>query len=124
MHRLCAIQKRQTLLRFERDGLETGFSQCGGTAHSLTLIDCLAFSDQRQGKVSQWCEISAGADRAFLRNHRMDAAIEHFHEQLDHFQPDAAETESEHIRTQQHHGARFGLGKGSADATGMAPNEI
>ena len=110
MHPLGAIQKRQTLLRFERDGLKTGFLQCGGTAHPLTLIDCLAFSDQRQGKVSQWCEISAGSDRAFLRNHRMHAVIEHFHEELNHFEPDAAETEGEHICTQQHHGARFGLG--------------
>ena len=54
----------------------------------------------------------------------MHAVIEHFHEELNHFEPDAAETESEHIRTQQHHGPRFGLGQGTAHATGMTPNEI
>ena len=69
-------------------------------------------------------EIATGADRTLLRDQRDDAAIQHRHEQLDHFQPNPAEPERENVRPEQHHRAHFRLTERPADAAGMAADEI
>ena len=79
---------------------------------------------KRKREMRQRREIAARPDRALLRNDRADAAIQHFHEQLDDFEPNPAKAEREHVRPQQHHRAHLWLGERTADAAGMAADEI
>ena len=69
-------------------------------------------------------EIAARADRAFFGNDRNDVAVEHFDEELDDLETNAAAAERENIGAEQHHGADLRLGKWSADAAGMTAHEI
>ena len=69
-------------------------------------------------------EIAARADRSFLGNDRVDAAIQHRDKQLDDLQPDPAKAEREDVGSEQHHRAHFRLGKRAADAAGVAADEI
>ena len=54
----------------------------------------------------------------------MHAAIQEFRHELEHLQPDAAETQREHVRAQGQHHAHLRFGKRGAHAAGVAADEI
>src|ERR671935_1286555 len=74
--------------------------------------------------MGKWREIATCADGTFLRNHRIDATIEHFAKHLDDFSSDAAESQREHVSAEQHHGTHLRLRERIANATGVAANEV
>ena len=62
-----------------RDGSGSSFADKRIQArHSLASEKRFAFADQSQSQMRERGKIAAGADRAFFRYHRMDAAVEHF----------------------------------------------
>src|SRR5882762_859813 len=69
-------------------------------------------------------EIPAGANRAFLRNDRTDAPVEHFTKQLDHLATDATQTEGQDVRAQHHHRAHLRLGQRISNSAGVTADEV
>ena len=65
------------------------------------------FADQDRGEMRQRRQISARADRTLFRYHGVDTSVEQFAQELDHFQPDPAQAEREHIGSQQYHRPHF-----------------
>jgi hypothetical protein len=50
--------------------------------------------------------------------------IEHFQQERNQLQADAAEAKRQHVCTQQQHGPDFASGEGSADAAGVTANKV
>src|SRR4029077_8923027 len=124
MHRLRAVEQGKSLFCFETLSLKSSARQRFPAFHSFALKKCIAFANQGQSEMRERREIAAGADRAFLRNDRVDAPVEHFAKHLDDFKADSAESESKHVGPQQHHRARLRLRKWIANSASVTANKI
>ena len=109
-HRLGAVQQRQTLLRLQYQGLQASLPQGHQRRHTLLAEENLTLANQRQRQVRQRSKVAARPHRPARRDHGMDAMVEHCHQQLGHLRTRAAVALGQHIRAQQQHGPRLGLG--------------
>ena len=76
MHRLGAIQKRESLFRFQLLWLDSRLFESVSTSQPIACVKAFTFSNQRQGQVGQRREIATGAYRSLFRHQWMNAAIE------------------------------------------------
>ena len=74
--------------------------------------------------MSQRRKIAARAHRTLFRHDGMNACVEQGDQHLDGFFAHSAEALGEDVCAQQEHGPDFGLGKGLAQAAGMASHQI
>ncbi len=122
-HELRAVDERETLLRLEHHGLETGGAQRLRARQHPTADGRLAFPDERQRKVRQRREVSARTDRASCRHVGDDIRPEHRDEQLDRLDAGAGVSLRESVRPQEHRGAHDLVGVRLADPAGVTPKE-
>jgi len=74
--------------------------------------------------MGQGSEIAAGSHRAFFRNHRCHATIEHRDQTFNQYRTTAAEALCENVGAQKQQGARFGFRKRWAESAGVTTNEV
>ena len=82
------------------------------------------FSDEREGHMGQLHQVSAGAYAAVAGNVRADAAVDEFHQQLDHIRMNARFTLQEGTHTGYHGGPYGSISQGLAGTGGMAADNI
>src|SRR5439155_18962573 len=98
--------------------------QCLTARHPLPFKKRLAFADETQSQMGKRSEITARANRAFFRNHWIDAPVQHFAKQLDDFATNSTEAERQNIRTQHDHRAHLGLRQRISNSTGVAADKV
>ena len=123
-HRLGPIQQGETLFGRQLHWHKTGPTQRFPSRDAFALVESFSLADHDKRKMGERGEIAAGADRALLRNHRMDTGIQQTDQLLQQFEPDTAESLCENVGPQQKHGTHFTLAQGVADAARVAPHEI
>ncbi len=81
--------------------------------HPAALVDHLGFREAAHGAghVGERREVAGGADRALLRDDRVQAGIEESDEPLDELDPRPGIVRREGVRAQEHHGPRHVLAR-------------
>src|SRR5439155_12034258 len=82
------------------------------------------FTNHSEGQVRERGEIATGADRSLLGNERVNAAIQHLAEQLNHLESHTAKPEREDICTQENHRAHFRNRERLANPATMAADKV
>jgi hypothetical protein len=121
-HRAAIDQCRRILgFQVEFDRADTRLHDCLRRAHALAFVHHLCFVEAGNGRseIGQRCQVAGGANRPFLRHHRMDAGIDEGQQAVDHFDARCRIIAGEGIGAQQHGGARHFFGKRFAHAGSM-----
>ena len=83
-HGLRAVDQRDGFFGFEHQRLDLRLLQRVGAGNARAFcVDAFAFADQRQREMRQGSEIAARSHAALRRDHRSDAAVQHFAERVD-----------------------------------------
>ena len=113
--RLRSVHKGKPFLRLERDRLQAA------RLHGAAVFP---FADHRERQVGQRGQIARRTD-APLRGHaRVDALVQHRHDELRKGGPHAAGTAHQHIGAQQHHRSHGLLGQRIAHPGRMAADKV
>ena len=107
MHALSTIQKREPFFCFQDHRAQPGFFKRLGARQARLFIKRFPFANQRQRKMRQRRQVPTRSDGALFRDDRRHPATQEFAQQLDHFQANAAQTEHEDVRAEEHHRPHF-----------------
>src|ERR1700722_4426636 len=72
----------------------------------------------------QWRKVTACSDGTLLRNAGKNTTLQHREKRADDLHTATAEPQSQHVRPQQHHGARFSFRERMPESAGVAANKI
>ena len=122
--RLSSIEEGEAFLGLEADRFDAGALQRDAAGHPLAVVDRLAFADDAEREVGQRGKIAGGADRAFGRDHRVHAAIQHECQSLGKDRAHAAVSKCQRIGAQGHDDSRFGFGERWAEPAGVAAHQV
>ena len=122
-----AIDQGRGILGAEREiGREAGLGQRFARRHAPALVDRFGLREAADGgrHMGERGKIAGSADRALLRDDRVDPGIQASEQALDQFDLRAGIVRGEGIGAQQHGGAGDVLGEGLADARGMGVDAL
>ncbi len=123
--RLRAVDEREPLFRLQFDRVEPHLRQRVGAAQDRSIADTgEPFAHEHEGQVGERREVTAGANRATARDHRMDAAVQQLQEQFQGLAPDAGESLRQHIRAQRHGGTHRPRRQRFSDAGRMTAQQV
>ena len=91
---------------------------------ALALVEGFAFAHQQQGDLRHRRQVAAGADRAFLANHRRDAFVEHLDQGQGDLRAAAGIAVGVHVDAPGHGGAHILDGRRVADPGGMVVDQV
>ena len=113
-----AVDEGRGVLRAHREvGLKARLPDRLAGRQALALVDDLGLLEAADGAghVGERREVAGGADRALLRDDRMQAGVEEGDEAFDELELRARIVRGEGVGAQQHHRPRGVLGEGLAD---------
>ncbi len=122
-HELRAVDQRETLLRLQPHGRQTGAGQCLGARHTDTVDEGLPLADERQREMRERCQVAARAHRAPRRHVRDDPRVEDGEQQLDGLHAGARVALRDRVRAQHHRGAHDLVGIRLPDAARVAAQQ-
>ena len=122
--RLRAVDESKAFFRRQREWRESGACECCRTGLAPIVMPGLAFADEHEREVREWCEIAARANRSARWHNGMHAAIQQVDEALQRPQGDAGEALRQHIRPQGHRRAHDWNRKRVADAGGVTAKQV
>ena len=123
-HHRGAVGQRQPFLGGQRHRLQAGPPQRLRAGQPFAAVLRLAQPDQHQRHVGQRGQIAAGAQRAFLRDARMHAAVEHVQQQLQRLDADAGMAARQRVGADQHDRAHGGGVQRIARADRVADQDV
>ena len=102
-HPLGPVDQRQALLERQPERLQPGLPQALGGGQAAAVDHDLALAEQRQGQVGELGQVTGGADRAVLGDHRGDPGGQQGDQRLHHQRPDPGVALGEGAGPQQLH---------------------
>ena len=124
-HELGAVDEGEAFLGLEHDGREAARPErVRARARRRPRGRAVAFADERQRQVGEGRQVAAGADAALRGDDGVDARVQHLDQELERLRAHAAEALGQHVRAQQHEGARLGLVERLAHARGVAAHQV
>src|SRR5688500_16546718 len=106
-HRLCSVQKRETLFNFQLERRNAGAFKSNSTRQTLAIVKSFTFATRCEREMGQRGEIAACADAAFLWYHRRNTFCEHRNQRVNNERTRAAKPRRQYVRAQQQHRASF-----------------
>ena len=85
VHRLGAIEKRKAFLRLQSNRRQAGATQGFAAFKAFVAERAFPLAGQSSREVSKRGEVTARAYRSLFRDNWVNAAVQHFDEQLDDF---------------------------------------
>ena len=123
-HDLGAVDKGQTLLGGQLDGLDAGGSHSLPARQHPALILCLSLAQHHQHHVGQGGQVAAGAQGALLRDNGMDAPVQHSQQRLHGGQTNAGIAPGQGVQPQQHRRPHHPGGQRPAHAAGVGNDKV
>ena len=122
-HTFGAVEETQTLLGEEPEGFEAvGGEGLGGRAHP-TVVAKQSLSDEGKGEVGEGGQVTGGADGTLGWDDGKQIPAEELDESLHHRRPDPRMALGEGAGPEQQHRPDDLVGKGVADAGGVASQQ-
>ena len=122
-HELRAVDQRETLLRLQPHGRQTGAGECLGARHTDTVDEGLPLADERQREMRERGQVAARAHRAPRGHVGDDPRVEDGEEQLDGLDPGARVALRDRVRPQHHRGAHDLVGIRLPHPAGVAAQQ-
>lgn len=121
---LGAVDQRQALLGGEHDRLEAGPFEGLRAREPFAGEEGFGLAHHHRRHMGKGRKIAGGADRAFFRDQRNDAPIQHAFDQPHQLQPHAGGAAPERDQLQRHDQPHDILRQWRADAAAMRQDEI
>ena len=128
-HRLRSVHQREPFLRLQHRRRQPDPAQrlAGGDALGGGVgrgHERLSLADEEQREVGERSEIARRSDGAALGHDRHDAAIEQREQEIQRLLADARDSLREHVRAEQHQGARLDERERRAHARRVREDEV
>ncbi len=123
-HLVGAVQEGQALLGLEDERAEARRSERGGSRQAPAVVPRLPLADQDERRVRQRDQVARGAERAPLRHHRGDAAIQALDEEPHDGGADPGVPARERPGEAAPHGARLRRRHRGTEPAGVASQEV
>ena len=123
-HGLGAVDQSQALFCHQFHRWDA--CQCHSLRAGKALALILGFTQTQHGQhhVGKGCQVAAGAQRAFLGDHRSHTPVEHFDEGLHHLQPGTGVALGQIVHPQKHNAPGCFPGEGFACAHRMGDDQV
>ncbi|GAA3125547.1 hypothetical protein GCM10020254_86110 [Streptomyces goshikiensis] len=123
-HRRRAVDQREAFLEAQLKRLDAQLAQDGGGLHPLAVAQDVALADERARDVRERDEVTAGAERADLRDGRDDVLVQVEGQALQDLRTHRGVTLGEGVETGGHDGPRLVLGEQGTHAGAVAAHEV
>src|SRR5688500_19618381 len=122
--RLSAVDERDPFLWRERHRFRTNGLEYFVGRLFTAVADQSSFTNQREREMSEWSEVTAGADAALLRDTGIHVGIQHLERESDERRPCTRVSLRNDVGAQKHHRARLSLQQSIAYARRMAHHRM